>query len=124
RLADTQTRASGQYLTNYHANHILHPQAESLYQEGLTIKMSKQSSFHAVNLTIPGDISSAAFILTAGAIVPRSKLTLKQVGLNPTRTGIIEVLQKMGASIVCSNERTEHGEKLGDITITYQTLKA
>src|SRR5699024_530327 len=86
--------------------------------------MNKQSSFHAVNLTIPGDISSAAFFLTAGAIVPGSKLTLKQVGLNPTRTGIIAVLQNMGASIVCSNERTAHGERLGDITIIYHALKA
>ncbi|HLR23690.1 MAG TPA: 3-phosphoshikimate 1-carboxyvinyltransferase [Pseudogracilibacillus sp.] len=123
-FAETTTQITEQALTRDHTENMLRAYGVPFEQDGLTMKMNKQSSFHAVNLTIPGDISSAAFFLTAGAIVPGSKLTLKQVGLNPTRTGIIEVLQKMGASIVCSNERTEHGEKLGDITITYQTLKA
>ena len=66
---------------------------------------------------MPGDISSAAYPLVAGSIIPGSELHLKNVGLNPTRTGIIDVLLDMGADITISNERTSGGEKMGDLTV-------
>ena len=72
---------------------------------------------------VPGDISSAAFFLVAGAIVPNSRIVLKNVGLNPTRTGIIDVLQQMGARLTISNERIQNGEPIGDLTIETSQLK-
>lgn len=74
-------------------------------------------------INVPGDISSAAFFLVAGVIVPNSRLTLKRVNLNPTRTGIIKVLQKMGANIQIENIPAK-GEPLGNITVSTSQLKA
>jgi 3-phosphoshikimate 1-carboxyvinyltransferase len=75
-----------------------------------------------LNLTIPGDTSSAAFLMVAAAIVPDSDITLTGVGLNPTRTGLLEGLQKMGANIEIGNVRSEGGEPCGDIRIQYCAL--
>ncbi|UOY93468.1 3-phosphoshikimate 1-carboxyvinyltransferase [Ectobacillus sp. JY-23] len=89
--------------------------------EGVTATISG-GTLRATHVQVPGDISSAAFFLVAGAIVPNSKLTLKQVGLNPTRTGILEVLKQMGANIIISNINEEAFEPYGDITIETSAL--
>lgn len=83
----------------------------------------KGQSLVGTNLTIPGDISSAAFFLVAAAMIPGSRLTIKEVGLNETRTGIIDVMQKMGANITITNVRKINREKVGDIFIQYRPLK-
>jgi 3-phosphoshikimate 1-carboxyvinyltransferase len=74
-------------------------------------------------IEIPGDISSAAFWLVAATIIPGSNVTLKNVGINPTRTGILDVLWKMGANIVITNERLSGKEPIADITVTSSTLQ-
>lgn len=76
------------------------------------------------SIQIPGDISSATFILVAGAIVPGSEITLVNVGMNPTRTGIIDVLQQMGADLTINHERKLGGEPTADLTIRYSNLSA
>ena len=63
----------------------------------ITVKGGQKLTGYDIH--VPGDISSAAFFLVAGAIVPESEIVLKNVGLNPTRTGIIEVMKKMGANL-------------------------
>lgn len=73
---------------------------------------------------VPGDISSAAFLLAAAAIVPDSHLMIRNVGINPTRTGIIDVLQQMGANLTLHNEREVNGEPVADIEIKYAPLTA
>lgn len=73
--------------------------------EGNTITLDPPEDLRAVDIEVPGDISSAAFFLVAGAIVPGSELTIKNVGVNPTRTGILDVLRDMGADISISNFR-------------------
>ncbi|MCG1023052.1 3-phosphoshikimate 1-carboxyvinyltransferase [Sutcliffiella horikoshii] len=75
-----------------------------------------------LHIVVPGDISSAAFFLVAGAIVPQSKLTLQRVGLNPTRTGILEVLKNMGASLSYSNVVEDGPEPYADITVETSDL--
>jgi 3-phosphoshikimate 1-carboxyvinyltransferase len=70
-----------------------------------------------LDITVPGDLSSAAFLLAAGAIVPGSRITIRDVGVNPTRTGIVEALQAMGAQILYHNPRTEGGEPVADIEV-------
>ena len=72
---------------------------------------------------LPGDISSATFILVAAAIVPGSDVTVKDVLLNPTRTGILDVLSSMGAKISVSNESERFGETVGDVRLEYVPLK-
>jgi len=73
---------------------------------------------------VPGDISSAAFWLVAGAIVPGSDLLIQNVGVNPTRTGILDVLQQMGADITPSNPREVAGEPVADLRVRYGSLRA
>jgi len=77
-----------------------------------------------LKLTLPGDISSAAFLLVATAIVPGSEIIIRDVGINPTRTGILDVLREMGASITISNERLEAGEPVGNIHLVAAPLHA
>mgnify|MGYP005645950355 FL=1 len=78
---------------------------------------------HGQSVVVPGDISSAAFWLVAGALVPDADLTIENVGLNPTRTGILEVLEQMGARIEVLNPRDVAGEPVGDLRVTHGPLK-
>src|SRR5690625_8000472 len=91
---------------------------------GNEVTITNKNELQGTNVTVPGDISSAAFFLVAAAIVPNSVLTLKDVGLNVTRTGIMDVLKNMNAKIEINNTRKSGGELLGDITITYNELKS
>ena len=77
----------------------------------------------ATEIEVPADISSAAFFMVAASIVPGSKLTLKHVGVNPTRTGVIDILKSMGAEIELKNKRQSGGEPVADITVIYKGLK-
>lgn len=76
------------------------------------------------SLEVPGDISSAAFFMTAGLIVPNSHLIIENVGINPTRTGIIDALRAMGGYIEILNERRSGGELVGDIEVKTSQLRA
>ena len=77
----------------------------------------------ALELTVPGDPSSAAFLLVAGVIVPDSRLTIAGVGVNHTRTGIIDALLEMGANIQFANEREQAGEPVADVEVQYSELR-
>lgn len=78
----------------------------------------------AIDVEVPGDISSAAFFLVAAAIVPGSELLLRNVGINPTRAGVLEVLQQMGADIDVQNPRDAGGEPVADLLVRSGPLKA
>ncbi|GHT60567.1 3-phosphoshikimate 1-carboxyvinyltransferase [Endomicrobiia bacterium] len=78
----------------------------------------------AQDIVVPGDISSAAFFIAAALIIPGSNLTIKNVGINPTRNGLLEVLEKMGADITLTNIREVSHEPVCDITVKYSKLKA
>lgn len=86
--------------------------------DGLDITVQGPASPIAKDITIPSDISSAAFWLVAGSIVPNSEICLQNVGLNPTRDAIIHVLRRMGANIEITH-RTDAGEPYGDILVRY-----
>ncbi|WP_110112960.1 3-phosphoshikimate 1-carboxyvinyltransferase [Bacillus sp. CGMCC 1.16541] len=90
--------------------------------KGTTISIEGGQTLKGTDIHVPGDISSAAFFLVAGAIVSNSHITLRNVGLNPTRTGIIDVLQQMGASIEVKDERIVNGEPVGDLVIETSDL--
>ena len=75
------------------------------------------------HVVVPGDISSAAFWLVAGALVPGADLTVENVGLNPTRTGVLDVLEQMGAKIDVLNRRDVAGEPVGDLRVTCGPLQ-
>jgi 3-phosphoshikimate 1-carboxyvinyltransferase len=73
-------------------------------------------------IEVPGDISSAAFLLVAGCIVPNSDITIKGVGINPTRTGILDVLREMGADLCIQNLREQGGEPVADLRVRTSRL--
>lgn len=75
-----------------------------------------------LRLRLPGDFSSAAFLIAAALIVPGSDLILREVGLNPTRTGLLDVLQRMGAQVEILARSEEHGEAKGDLRIRHSML--
>ncbi|NWQ39803.1 3-phosphoshikimate 1-carboxyvinyltransferase [Bacillus sp. EB106-08-02-XG196] len=92
-------------------------------KDNLTITVKGGQKLKASDILVPGDISSAAFFLVAGAIVPDSEIVLMNVGLNPTRTGIIEVMNQMGANLEIHNHDEDAFEPAGNITIKTSSLK-
>ncbi len=91
--------------------------------DGRQTRLQGGHSLKACNIDIPADISSAAFFMVAAAITPGASLRLLHVGVNPTRTGIINLLQAMGADISLSNERLAGGEPVADIEVRYAPLR-
>ncbi len=100
---------------------------ERLDELATTIRIKGGGKLSACDVNIPADISSAAFFMVAASIVPGSKLVLANVGVNPTRTGVIDVLRAMGADITLKNPRVighaDSGEPVADIHINYVGLK-
>lgn len=121
--AETPSHLTEKLITRNHTEKMLEQFGGHLEQDGLNITVTPQSDFTAQHVTVPGDISSAAFFLIAGACVPGSEITLNKVGLNDTRDGILKALDQMGAQYTVSN-RTNDSEPMGDITIGYQQLNA
>lgn len=110
--------------TRDHTENMLRAFGVDVQRNEDVITLTGNQALQATEVYVPGDISSAAFFMTAAAIVPGSELTIRHVGLNVTRTGIIDALQQMGATIDISNKQTISGEVLGDVTITYSTLNS
>ncbi|NLV20834.1 MAG: 3-phosphoshikimate 1-carboxyvinyltransferase [Syntrophomonadaceae bacterium] len=105
-----------------HTERMLAGFGADIRTDGLTAVI-RPGELSAQQVLVPGDISSAAFFLTAAAIIPGANITVRKLGLNSTRTGIIEVLEAMGAIIEINNRRTVSGEELGDVTVTGQGLQ-
>ena len=89
-----------------------------------TVSVKGIASLHSSDITVPGDISSAAFFMVAAAITKNSAIKIKNVGVNPTRTGIIDVLKRMGAEIEIENKREFSGEPVADIIVKSSELKS
>jgi 3-phosphoshikimate 1-carboxyvinyltransferase len=87
------------------------------------IKVMGGKELKGTDIFVPGDISSAAYFIAAASILKDSQIIIKQVGINPTRTGIIEILKKMGAKIDILNYRTKSNEPRADLMIEYSKLK-
>ncbi|MCT7958308.1 3-phosphoshikimate 1-carboxyvinyltransferase [Laspinema palackyanum] len=88
-----------------------------------SVMITGPAQLQGQSVIVPGDISSAAFWIVAAAIVPDSDLTIENVGINPTRTGILEALEMMDADIQLENERIVAGEPVADIRVRHSQLK-
>lgn len=109
--------------TRDHTERMIRQFGGSVEQQGDKVIVSGGQELTGTNIEVPGDISSAAFFLAAGAITPGSDILLKNVGLNPTRTGIIDVLREMGADLTIENYDQSSAEPAGDIRIKYSQLR-
>lgn len=121
-FAEGKTTVIEKIGTRDHTENMLEAFGADIIRNGLSTTVTGNNELIASDVQVPGDISSAAFFLVAGAIVPGSEITLKNVGLNETRTGIIDVLLKMGADLEIKNKRFVSGEWIGDITIRHSEL--
>lgn len=121
--AEGKTSFTEPYISRDHTERMLKYMGANISTCHNTVTVEK-SLLEPKTIEICGDISSAAYFITAGLVVPNSVIILKNVGLNPTRTGILEVVQKMGGNIEILDKKTVSGEEVGDIQISYSELKA
>lgn len=120
--AETPTTIIEPLATRDHTERMLAQFGVPLTRQGNEITIQPNTHLQGTTVEVPGDISSAAFWLVAGLIVPNSQLTLRKVGLNPTRTGIITLLNRMGATFT-KQQVHEVGEPYADLVVTTQNLQ-
>ncbi|MFK7995379.1 MAG: 3-phosphoshikimate 1-carboxyvinyltransferase [Granulosicoccus sp.] len=104
-------------VTRDHTERMLRGFGVELSIDGLSASIEGGQTLTATTLTVPADISSAAFFLVGAAMTPGSQLLLKSVGMNPTRTGVIDILKLMGADISIDNPRETGGEPVADLLV-------
>jgi len=121
--ADGITSVTEPAPTRDHTERMLEGFGYHVHRDDATSSVSGGGKLFACNIDVPADISSAAFFLVAGSIAPGSDLTLRHVGMNPTRVGVINILRLMGANIDLSNERAIGGEPVADVRVRYAPLK-
>ena len=121
--ADGVTTVIEPYKSRNHTEILLEYMGADIAVEENRVSIQK-SSLTARDIFVAGDISSAAFFIVAALIVPDSDIIIRNVGLNETRTGIIDVVKRMGGNLEILDERIVSGEKIGDLRIRYSDLKS
>ncbi len=122
--ADGETTITEPHKSRDHTERMLGAMGAGIQEEGLKIKLRPGANLLPQEFIVPGDISSAAFFMVAAAIVPGSELFIKGVGINPTRSGIIDLLIQMGANIKIENQQVISGEPVADLILYHSELKA
>lgn len=120
--ADGVTSVTEPALSRDHTENMLKAFGAKLQTQNTTATIYPNPTLHGMEIDIPGDISSAAYWIAAGLIVPNSKLMIKNVNTNPTRAGIITIAKAMGANITLTNQRTVSGEAVADILVESSSL--
>ncbi|MGE5173241.1 MAG: 3-phosphoshikimate 1-carboxyvinyltransferase [Betaproteobacteria bacterium] len=123
--ADGETTVNEPSKSRDHTERMLRFFGVDVKEQGTRVALNGRQALRPKGLIdIPSDISSAAFFMVAACIVPKSDLTIKNVGVNPTRTGVIDVLTAMGADITLENPHEQAGEPVADIRVRYRKLRA
>ena len=120
--ADGETTVRQPAMSRDHTERMLSAMGGDIDVDGLNVTV-KRSELDAIDVSVPGDISGAAFWLVAGAIHPNAEIRLLGVGINATRAGVIEVLNRMGARISVENVREDNDEPIADIVARSSDLK-
>lgn len=121
--ADGITKITEPYLSRNHSELMLKSFGADINTVDTTVTISPASKLCGQKVNVPGDISSAAYFIVAGLIVPGSEILIKNVGINPTRAGIIDVVKDMGGDITLLNRRFLTGEETADILVKSSDLK-
>ena len=117
--ADGKTSVTEPALSRNHTELMLKFFGADVASEGLTASVLPDPDLHGNLVRVPGDISSAAYFIAAALIVPGSEVLLKNVGINPTRDGMLRVCRAMGADITLLNEQNSGGEPVADLLVRY-----
>lgn len=120
--ADSETSVTEPALSRDHTERMLRAFGADISTNQLTASIKPNPTLTGQEIKVPGDISSAAYFLAAGLIVPNSEITLRNVNINPTRAGIITVIKDMGGKIEFSNKRLVSGEPVADLTVSSSSL--
>lgn len=121
--ADGETSVTEPALSRDHTERMLRSFGADIRTEGRTCTITPPKTLHGQHIEVPGDISSAAFFIAAACITPDSDVLIQNVGINPTRAGILEVCRAMGADVSLENVRETGGEPVADIRARTSRLK-
>ncbi|MBU2570709.1 MAG: 3-phosphoshikimate 1-carboxyvinyltransferase [Gammaproteobacteria bacterium] len=121
--AEGATRVTEPAPTRDHTERMLNGFSYPVEKEGAKVTITAEGRLTAADIDVPSDISSAAFFLVGASIAPGSDIVLNHVGINPTRTGVIDILRLMGADIEILNERIVGGEPVADLHVKSAPLK-
>jgi 3-phosphoshikimate 1-carboxyvinyltransferase len=121
--AEGETTVREPHLSRDHSERMLNWFGAAVRPFPGGVAVSGRPRLRARDMHVPGDISSATFFLVAGLITPGAELLVKNVGLNPSRSGAIDILRAMGGSLELVNEREQSGEPVADIVVRYSRLK-
>ena len=120
--AENPTSVTEPSLSRNHTELMLKAFGADISTEGFTSQVLPATELFGQQVHVPGDISSAAYFIAAGLIAPNSEILIKNVGLNPTRDGIIKVCRAMGGDITVCDERVQGGEPVGDLLVRSSSL--
>lgn len=120
--ADGITSVTEPFLSRNHTEIMLNYFGAEVHSEGTTASVKPEPVLNGREVKVPGDISSAAYFIAAGLLIPDSEIMLRNVGINPTRAGLLKVCMDMGADITLLNQSTE-GEPTADLLIRTSSLK-
>jgi 3-phosphoshikimate 1-carboxyvinyltransferase len=122
-LADTDTTVIEHLPSRDHTEVMLRAAGVDVRSEGGRVSVSGVRRFELGDVEIPGDFSSAAFFIAAATLVPGSEIVLRGVGVNPTRTGLLQILERMGADVEIAARTAAGGEPVGDIVVRSADLR-
>lgn len=121
--ADGETSVTEPAVSRNHTELMFEEFGVDIKCEGKTVTVKPATELYAKKVVVPGDISSAAYFMVAAAITPNSQITIKNVGINPTRDGIVRVFEMMGADMKVEKTSGDIGEPTADITVSTSQLK-
>lgn len=120
--AEGETRLTEPYVSRNHTELMLSCFGADIKTAGTTAVIKLAPELYGNKIDVPGDISSAAFFMAAGLMAPNSQILIKNVGINPTRDGILHVCREMGGNINLLRENTSSGEPTADLLVTSSQL--
>lgn len=121
--ADSTTKVTEPFVSRNHSELMLRSFGAEIQIEGTTVSVQPDPLLTGQKVEVPGDISSAAYFIAAGLLIPGSEILIKNVGINPTRDGILRVCRAMGADIEILNEQEHCGELTADLLVRHSALK-
>lgn len=121
-FAGVAVQIDGDRFSRDHTERLLRYLGAAVDWDGRTVAL-RPGQLHAREVRVAGDFSSAAFFLTAAAVTPGSSVLVENVGVNPTRTGLLDALRQMGAAIDLRNQRTVAGEPVADVAAAHSALR-
>jgi len=122
-LAEGRTQVSEPALSRDHTERMLPEFGVDVRRTDLTVELDGPARLNGCKIDVPGDLSSAAFFIVAASILPESEIVIENVGMNPSRTGIVDILKQSGGDIQIDCHRIQNGEPRADLAVRFGDMK-